>query len=295
MARRQKPSAAGDLMDAVAKLPWWVGVLLAAVFYFILHGFASRPVVAPTNTAQVSGMVIATFIRGLAQIGQYLLPVLCLAGAGMSAFKRHQRQGLVEAVADSGTSGALLDMSWQEFEMLVSEAFRLQGYRVEERGGAGADGGIDLVLWKNKETFLVQCKQWRAVKVGVQVVRELYGVMAAEGSAGGFVITSGRFTVEAKEFAKGRNVTLMDGPVLHAMIREAKAVKPVPVQSRPQAQAAGMPLGQPSSLQPTCPLCSSAMVKRVAKQGKNAGSSFWGCAAYPKCKGTKTIASTAGI
>jgi hypothetical protein len=35
------------------------------------------------------------------------------------------------------------------------------------------------------EEFLVQCKQWRAFKVGVVVVRKLYGVMAAKGAAGG--------------------------------------------------------------------------------------------------------------
>ena len=46
---------------------------------------------------------------------------------------------------------------------------------MEETGGQGADGGIDLVLRKGSERFLVQCKQWRAYKVGVNVVRELYG------------------------------------------------------------------------------------------------------------------------
>jgi ssDNA-binding Zn-finger/Zn-ribbon topoisomerase 1 len=33
-----------------------------------------------------------------------------------------------------------------------------------------------------------------------------------------------------------------------------------------------------------CPKCSSGMVKRVAKQGPNAGKEFWACSAYPKCK-----------
>jgi restriction system protein len=52
--------------------------------------------------------------------------------------------------------------------------------------------------------------------VGVDVVRELYGVMAATGAAGGFVVTSGRFTEDAASFARGRNVMLVDGPKLHA-------------------------------------------------------------------------------
>ena len=74
---------------------------------------------------------------------------------------------------------------------------------------------------KDGETYLVQCKQWRAFKVGVPVVRELYGVMAAKGAAGGFVVTSGRFTAEAEAFAEGRNIRLLDGPKLERMLKQA--------------------------------------------------------------------------
>jgi len=50
---------------------------------------------------------------------------------------------------------------------------------------------------------LVQCKQWRALKVGVGEVRELCSVMAAQGAAGGVVMTSGRFTEEAVRCSGG--------------------------------------------------------------------------------------------
>ncbi|MDO9224468.1 MAG: topoisomerase DNA-binding C4 zinc finger domain-containing protein [Pseudomonadota bacterium] len=40
---------------------------------------------------------------------------------------------------------------------------------------------------------------------------------------------------------------------------------------------------------PTCPRCGSAMVKRIAKQGANAGSTFWGCTDFPKCRGVRVI------
>jgi len=38
-----------------------------------------------------------------------------------------------------------------------------------------------------------------------------------------------------------------------------------------------------------CPKCSSVMVKRVAKKGKNVGNTFWACSAFPKCKHTQAI------
>ena len=36
-----------------------------------------------------------------------------------------------------------------------------------------------------------------------------------------------------------------------------------------------------------CPKCGGEMVLRAAKKGANAGSNFWGCSAYPKCRGTR--------
>ena len=37
--------------------------------------------------------------------------------------------------------------------------------------------------------------------------------------------------------------------------------------------------------EPTCPKCGSSMVKRKARKGKYAGSEFYGCSTYPKCRG----------
>lgn len=88
--------------------------------------------------------------------------------------------------------------------MLVGEVFRIRGFTVIENDSGGADGGIDLVLKKDGEIFLVQCKQWRAYKVSVTVVRELLGVMVTKGAAGGFVVTSGVFTSEAQSLPKDR-------------------------------------------------------------------------------------------
>lgn len=185
-------------------------------------------------------------------------------------------------MAESEAVDALHQISWQEFEITLSEAFRLDGFRVEERGGAGADGGIDLVLYREREKFLVQCKQWKAYQVGVSVVRELYGVMAAQGATGGFVVTSGRFTKDAVEFAEGRNVVLIDGAILFDMIKHAKSASTV----GSHVWGAGAAAQDSATM---CPVCGGAMVKRVAKRGANVGKAFWGCSAFPVCAGTRSI------
>lgn len=122
-------------------------------------------------------LIQKALIHGLANAGQYIVPLLCIAAAALSAWRRKQRQALVSDVAQARNADALDGMSWREFELLVGEAYRLQGYRVTEIGGGGPDGGVDLVLTKGSEKFFAQCKQWKAYKVGVTTVRELYGVI----------------------------------------------------------------------------------------------------------------------
>lgn len=40
---------------------------------------------------------------------------------------------------------------------------------------------------------------------------------------------------------------------------------------------------------PKCPKCGELMALRTAHQGENQGSQFWGCTAYPNCKGTTPL------
>jgi hypothetical protein len=44
-----------------------------------------------------------------------------------------------------------------------------------------------------------------------------------------------------------------------------------------------------SETMPDCPICNALMIKRLARRGVSAGSSFWGCSNYPKCRGTRAI------
>lgn len=295
MARRKKNGPADDIVDLVALMPWWVGVILALVAYVWLHSVASREAIVNLTPGQVHTMVVPTIWKAFATGLQYIIPFLCLLGAGISAHRRNQRKKLITSVAASKVWDPLEGITWKEFEILVGEAFRLQGYQVTENHAGSADGGIDLVLRKGNEKFFVQCKKWKAFSVGVKVVRELYGVMAAERAVGGFVVTSGQFTKDAEEFAKGRNVELIDGLKLMAMIRAAQASRKSSVAApRPVAPAAPGPANpnlapSPAMATPSCPVCSKAMVRRTAKKGANAGQSFWGCTGYPSCRGTLPV------
>ncbi len=167
------------------------GHLVAVGAYFALHGFAAAPPPTATGIEQVGTAAAKQIYRTAAIMGQYLVPTVLLLGAATSALGRAKRRRLLRdaaAATEPATEpNVAKGLSWHEFELLMGEAFRQQGYVVSETP-EGADGGVDLELRRGGELHLVQCKHWRATKVGVAVVRELYGVMAARGAAGGFVV-----------------------------------------------------------------------------------------------------------
>ena len=270
MARRKKKSGFDELVDVVSLFPWWVGVAGALVTYLILHAIAIQELAKPVGNAELGAYAGKQLWITLASFGQYIFPVAFLFGAAVSALNRKRDKTLHQNVKQSGKNSALLNMSWQQFEHLVAEAYRQKGYKVRKTAG-GPDGGVDLELEKAGEMFLVQCKQWRATKVGVQVVRELYGVIAAKGALGGMVVTAGEFSDEARAFAKGRNIELLNGTALVGLIG-ANPIEPIE-------------LGV-GSVQ-ACPKCGQPMVRRTAQQGKYVGQAFWGCSQYPKCRGIR--------
>ena len=206
--------------------------------------------------------------------GLTLAGVILLVGIKAGVEKLSRRD-----LYDRQTSlDSIRDLSWAEFERLIGEAYRRQGYAVTETGGGGPDGGIDLTLTKATETALVQCKQWKVFKVGVKPIRELYGVLMASGANRAVFVTSGVYTNDAKAFAVGKPLELADGDSL------AQLIPAIPAKAEPSRPAA-----EPSTTDsaPACPTCGSSMILRTARRGSNAGSQFWGCSTYPKCRGIR--------
>lgn len=275
-----KQSPFDDLVEIVAKVPAWVGIILAVAVYAVLHPVATMDIAASATGKDIGVSVGKAMFRAAATVGQYLVPGAFLFGALLSVLSRRKLNALHAQVATAGRKAALDGMSWQEFEQLVGEYFRRQGFSVEETGGGGADGGVDLLLRRGSDHYLVQCKQWKARQVGVETVRELYGVMAAKGVAGGYVVTSGVFTDEAKRFAEGREIELIDGEQLVAVIEAQATPHPGPLPQGERESSSGLDPGSLSGKTipneaPTCPQCGSSMVLRTARKGSNAGSSFW--------------------
>lgn len=280
---RRNPS----LIDVLVLLPWQVSAALGVVVFGTLRW------VLPN--IEMQNPVFGAFAKAASGLAWFAL-LFFGAMAGVSALIATKKRGLLDQQRDLESLNAL---SWHKFEWLVGEAYRRQGYAVEESMSAGADGGIDLILRRGGQTVLVQCKRWKVQAVGVTVIREMFGLLTHHGATRVIVVTSGRFTREALSFAEGKPIELVDGPALLDLVRSVQA----PASGSPAAEpgrgagtaparesfASAVPESVASGTAVHCPDCGAAMVRRVAKRGVNAGNAFWGCSSYPSCRGVRAI------
>jgi restriction system protein len=174
------------------------------------------------------------------------------------------------------SSKLLSALEWKRFETVCAEYLRMIGLDPRETR-IGADGGVDIWVYrpgKEKPVGIVQCKAWTTYKVGVKPVRELYGVMAAEGIANGKFMTSGDFTREALEFADGKKLRLISGA------RFLAAIKRLPEDKQQELLDVAL---EGDYRIPTCPRCG---IKMKVRQGRGGGRPFWGCPGFPRCRAT---------
>jgi restriction system protein len=195
---------------------------------------------------------------GFAPMASFFVLILAVC-AGVKKFVDRKRLDVQTG------SESIRRLPWREFELLICEFYRRQGYLVDHTGRDGPDGGVDLVLRRNGEKTLVQCKQWRVESVGVKLVRELLGVVTSEHARHGIFVTSGDYTEAAKDFARSNPLTLVAGGKLAEMIRSVQSQAELQVSERSppvssEADAAGA-TEKSLSAPPNCPCCGDPMVK----------------------------------
>jgi len=103
-------------------------------------------------------------------------------------------------------------------EYVAQRLFARQGYKVLNTQDS-KDGGVDiLVTDPDGYDAIVQCKRYRGT-VGSPTVRELYGTMIHSGVTRAFLVTSSTISDDARKWAMGKPITLIDGERLVALSR----------------------------------------------------------------------------
>lgn len=176
----------------------------------------------------------------------------------------------------------LIALEWKRFEDLCAAYFEELGFRAKTVR-AGPDGGVDIHLYAEGDShpgMIVQCKAWRTKLVGVSLIRELFGVMTADKVAEGIFATTGRFSDEARGFARGKNIHLINGEDFLAKLLALPSDR----------QQALLKLATEGDF--TTPTCASCGVKMVFRTPKVGGNPFWGCRNYPRCTTKMQVAKS---
>jgi hypothetical protein len=157
--------------------------------------------------------LVAANLTGSTLAGLFILTWIA------NGVQANYRRQLVEWTTD------LRRLNAQEFEWLVGEVFRREGWKVEETGNHnGPDGNIDLRLSKGRSRVLVQCKRWESWLVGVDEIRGFGGTLMREGLRGsdGVFVTLSDFTEAARAEGKQIGLTLVDNRDLYARVERVR-------------------------------------------------------------------------
>lgn len=263
-------------LDIVASFPWPVGLAVGLVAFLLIR-FGLPAYLLQSDSPVSQGIGKALSGNTLAPLA-WLIMAACWTAAGVSFLRARRRKQLLETRSDLDSLAAL---SWREFEMLVGEAYRRQGYMVEETGLGGADGGVDLILRRGGTKELVQCKQWRSRQVNAPRVREMWGLVDHFDADAVKIVCIGEFTRDAMQFADGKRIELVNGARLLALVQAVQSVpREVPAIAQPDTPSPTF------ASAPTCPTCDASMLRR---QNRGTRQAFWGCSKYPACKGTRPM------
>jgi hypothetical protein len=130
---------------------------------------------------------------------------------------------------------SLLALTPAQFEELVAEYLRTQGYRDVERVGGAGDRGVDIRCRdEHGRLVVVQCKRRQPSNtVTGPEVRTFFGEIVDHAAATGIFVTTSRFTRAAIEQAQRTDIELIDGKRIgayHAQLlaqrRPAEATRP---------------------------------------------------------------------
>ena len=181
------------------------------------------------------------------------------------------------AIVDSWSVDLLKTLEWKRFELLCAKFYEVVGFK-SKTIRCGADGGIDIKLFKidpSNPIAVVQCKAWNSGQVGVKEIRELLGVMTHEKVTRGIFITTSTYSRDAQVFGAANPIQLLDGA---DFLKKLQALPQETGRSLLKFAFEG------DYRTPTCPSCGVKMLERAGTRG-----AFWGCHNFPRCKNTFPI------
>jgi hypothetical protein len=201
----------------------------------------------------------------------YLLALVVIAGGAVVLYWRH-RQRQLELAASSVentplakvmtpvftgngfTADMISKLEWKRFEELVAAYYSKTGV-VAVRTKTGPDSPVQIkISWKGEPRpfAYVQCIARPPGLIDPKPLQALIAALAADDIRRGYVVTTGKFNVPARDLAEEKHLTLVPGDTflekLNALPASARA-------ELMQSIAGGDPVV------PSCPKCDAKMVQ----------------------------------
>jgi restriction system protein len=177
-----------SLFAVLLRSPWWVSALVAAGF------FGAGKLFLPTEFAAFAALPFAAIA----------------AYAGWKALRTPGAARVAKALERIGA------MSREDFTAALEAGWRREGWEVTR---AGAGQGADLELRREGRLALVGCRRWKAVRTGVEPLRELHAAARGREAQELLYVAAGEVTAQARAFAQENGIRLVSGAELAALVR----------------------------------------------------------------------------
>lgn len=159
-------------------------------------------------------LVGALLFAAMQLIFPVLAPFVALPFIGIGAWLAWKQVRAGVPLDVPGRLEKLREMPWENFSLVVSEAYRRQGYTVEP----SKFSAFDLLLRKDNRVTLVQCRRWKVNQAGEGPLRELNRAIEKQDAYNGVAITAGEFSDKARTFAAATPITLVSGAELVKLV-----------------------------------------------------------------------------
>jgi restriction system protein len=166
-----------SLFAVLLRSQWWISTAIALAL------FAAARLVLP-----------AMYAAAVA------LPFAVIALAALWRQLRTPGAGRVAATLERARA-----MPSEGFGAALEEAFRRQGYGVKRLGGTPAD----LELTRDGRVTLVGFKRWKAVRTGIEPLRDFYAACRTHEAQERIYVSAGEITDKARAFAAEHNIRLL--------------------------------------------------------------------------------------
>jgi restriction system protein len=171
--------AKNSLFAVLLRSPWWVSFAIAAALALLAAALL------PAEYRAVGAMSTLPFVV-----------------VGVVAARRQWRLPSTAQVARM--TQTVSAMAWPEFAQRLEDAFRRDGYTVQN----GTVAQVDFELERRGRRMLVCARRWKSARIGLEVLRALQAAREASEAPDALCICLGELTDNARPFAAEHRIAV---------------------------------------------------------------------------------------